>query len=86
MEAGQAARVTKTNSYKDKESYKIATKNRQARIYALTDYVIIVEYIKDDKPTCRESFNLADMIEKRVNIEVKEGNGWKKVTKKYFKH
>lgn len=85
MKVGQTARVTKTKSYQGRDSYSIPTVNRKSRVYALTENIIVLEYLKDDKPTVRESFNIADIIEKVVKIEVKQGKEWIEVDKSYFK-
>lgn len=85
MKLGQTVRVTKTKSYQRKESHSVPIINKKAKVYALTDHIITVEYLKDGKPTVREAFNKADIIEKVVKIEIKQGKEWIEVDKSYFK-
>jgi hypothetical protein len=46
--------------------------------------IIKVKFLKDGQPTHREAFNLADIIEKRVKIEVYKDKQWVKIDKSYF--
>lgn len=60
-------------------------KNREGTIYYLDKVKIVVEFkgLKSDD-SFRETFIQADIIEKKVKLEVKEGKQWVKVGKEYF--
>ncbi|WP_238899344.1 hypothetical protein [Clostridium sp. YIM B02500] len=83
MKVGQTARVTKTKEGKNSNTIKM--NKRSGTIYALDKFKITVEFNKDGKPTFRESYNQADIIEGIVKIEIKKGKEWVKVDKSYFK-
>ena len=51
----------------------------------ITDHIINIMYIKDGRKTYRESFDIADIIEKKAEIEVFIGGKWVEVTSKDFK-
>jgi arginine/lysine/ornithine decarboxylase len=61
-------------------------KNREGTIYYLDKVKIVVKFkgLKSDD-SFRETFIQADIIEKKVKLEVKEGKQWVKVGKEYFK-
>lgn len=85
LNVGDKARVTKNKSYKGRDLHYVPSVNRQATIYALDEYKITVEYIKNNVGTSRESFNLADIIEDVAEIDVKSESGWVRVGTDYFK-
>lgn len=58
--------------------------HKSGRIYSLTDKLITIEYLKDGKPTYRNSFNIADVIEERAIIRVRANREWTRIAKKDF--
>ena len=58
--------------------------HKTGRIYAITNKLITIEYLKDGKPTYRNSFNIADVIEEKVIISICVNRKWTRVAKKDF--
>ncbi|MFR8044190.1 MAG: hypothetical protein ACLU7E_19065 [Clostridium butyricum] len=83
MQIGNKARIIKDIKGKGLNTDEIIYK--KGRIYALSDKITVIEYIKQGSPTYRESFNIADVIENKVMIEVFTNGEWVQVTKQYFK-
>lgn len=58
--------------------------HRTGRIHSLTDKLITIEYLKDGKPTYKDSFNISDVIEEKAIINVCVNRVWTRVSKKDF--
>ena len=80
-----ADKVTVTKYIKGKGHDTNGIVHKKGRIYALTDKIITIQYLKNGKQTYRESFNIADIIERKAVIEVLVNGEWVQVTKEYFK-
>ena len=79
MKVGDKVRLTLKVGKKCNGSSGIESK--QGRIYSLNKRLITIEYInKYGEPTYRNSFNIADIIEKKAVVEVKENRTWVQVT------
>lgn len=59
--------------------------HRSGRIYSVTDRIIVIQYSKNGKPTYKDSFNAADIIEEKVIMNVEIDGEWTRITKEYFK-
>ena len=83
MNIADKVKVTKNIKGKGHDTNEIV--HKKGRIYALTDKIITIQYLKNGKQTYRESFNIADIIERKAVIEVLVNGEWVQVTKEYFK-
>lgn len=59
--------------------------HKVGRIFSLTDKLITIQYTKYGKPTYKNSFNVADVIERKAVINVWINGAWQEVTKNDFK-
>ena len=83
MQVGDKVRITKDIKGKGHNTDEIIYK--KGRIYTLKDKIITIEYLKNGEPTYRESFNIADIMEKKAVIEVLVNGEWVQVTQNDFK-
>ena len=82
IKLGQKVRVIKRPN--NSESGRNAKTEKQGYIYSLTKHLITVMYTKDGHDTYKESVNVADIIEKIIELQIKRNKEWVKVTLKDF--
>ena len=80
MQTGAKVRL----KVKQTAKHRPAFVDHKGYICGITDYLINIMYTKNDRDTYRESFKLADIIENKAIIEVKENGKWVQVTQKDF--
>lgn len=58
---------------------------KQGYINALTKHLITVMYTKDGQDTYKESINVADIIENKIELQIMNNKEWVKATLKDFR-